>query len=175
MRWLTGLILFLALGAVPLEAQRLRQVPQRFAFVQPLGLVLGIGTASYERAIGRRTGVELGALGVYTEVDGVELFGGGVGVGARRYLEGGELAGLFLGLRLDGVWLVGRNAREQRGRPYLGLGGQAGYRWLTRSGMLLEPVLGYELLVGPRPLVAGARAAHHRLGVIAGIGVGWGW
>ena len=49
-----------------LGAQGLREVPQRFAFVQPLGLVLGIGTVGMEFAVGRTTTLELGAVGVYS-------------------------------------------------------------------------------------------------------------
>jgi hypothetical protein len=162
-------------GNATLAGQRLREVPQRFAYVQPVGLVAGIGTAGLEFAAGRRTTIELGVLGVYTTEDGVELYGGGLGLGFRRYFAAGEPAGFFGGLRVDGVRLVGRDNVVREEGVYLGLGALFGYRWLTRSGLLFEPVAGYEFLIGPRPLIQGSGRLQNELGLLVGLGIGWAW
>lgn len=165
----------LAAFAPDLAAQQLRKVPQRFAYVQPLGLIAGIGTAGFEFAPGHRTTVEIGGLGVYTDEDGVRLFGAGGGLGARRYLGSGEPAGLFLGARADAVWLRSETAVERASSMFLGLGLLGGYRWVTRGGVLIETVAGYEGLFGPRPLISASGRLQDRLGLILGVGLGWAW
>ncbi|MBI4421456.1 MAG: hypothetical protein HY560_11585 [Gemmatimonadetes bacterium] len=171
---------FLAAGllaslASVLGAQQLRKVPQRFAFVQPIGLLVGIGSVGFEFAVGRRTTFETGGLGVYTREDGVRVFGGGPGVGVRRYVHTGEPAGLFLGARADALWLHGEAAGERAASVFIGLGALGGYRWLTRAGAVIDLVAGYEALLGPRPLVAGSRPLQDDLGPIVGSAVGWSW
>jgi hypothetical protein len=169
------------------QAQGLRQVPQRFAFVQPAGMLLGMGTAGFEVAMGRRTGLEVSGVGVYSKEDGIEIHGFGGGVGIRRYFGEGELAGLVIAARVDGIWLEGDNSRadrqflsigpfESRERSvYLGVGGTVGYRWVSRAGFYLEPLAGYEILAGPRPLVAGSQDLQNRLGWLGGMSIGFAW
>lgn len=175
MRAIAMVAMLLATAPVALTGQQLRQVPQRFIYVQPLGLVAGIGTAGVEFATGRRTSVEVTVLGVYTGVDDVELFGGGAGIGFRRYFRSGETAGTFGGIRVDGVRLTARDDFGEARSAYLGLGALVGHRWVTRGGMMFEPLIGYEFLIGPRPLIARSDRLQRDLGVLLGVGVGWAW
>lgn len=172
-----GIFVILAATSLPLSlaAQGLRSVPQRYVHLQPAGLLLGIGTAGLEVAVGRTTTVELGGIGVYTEEDGFRIYGGGGGVGVRHFLGSGEPAGAMIGARVDGLWLVGENPLRREGHPFLGVGVVVGHRWVTRTGLLVEPVLGYEFLIGPEPLVGGTRALQEDLGLIVGISLGWAW
>lgn len=163
--------------AIPtlLAGQQLRKVPQRFAYVQPVGLAAGIGTAGLEFAVGRRTTMEVGVLGVYTAVDDVQVYGGGGGVGFRRYFRSGEPAGMFAGLRLDGIGLIGRDALEKGSATYLGVGAILGHRWTARSGLIADAVIGYEALAGPRALIPSSRRLQEDLGLLVGLALGWSW
>ena len=165
----------LVLVNTQLTAQGLREVPQRFALIQPAGLLVGIGTAGIELGVGRRSSVELGGIAVYSQEDGVRISGGGGGIGFRYYPNSGELSGTVVGVRLDVVSLNGESFRINRTELYLGVGGFVGYRWLTRSGVVVEPVIGYEYLAGQRPLVPGSQPVQDDLGLILGIGIGHSW
>ena len=181
---LLGLVLFVAPQSLP--AQGLREVPQRFVFVQPLGLILGVGTAGVEFNIGRTTTLEIGGVGVYSQEDGIKIYGGGPGVGIRKYLGAAEAEGLVVGGRVDGVWLRGDNTRaqrqfltqqlrERRDHVYLGVGLLFGYRWASTSGWFAEPAISYEYFAGPRPLVPGSRSLQDALGLSVGVAVGHAW
>jgi hypothetical protein len=167
-----------------LAAQGLREVPQRFAYVQPLGLAVGLATAGVEFAVGTRTSIELGGVGVYSVEDGVKIFGAGPGLGIRRYFGEGELAGVVMGLRADATWLTADNSNAdadflrsgtfetRRSDFYLGMGATLGYRWVPQSSFFLEPVIGYEFFAGPKPLVPGSGTLQNRLGPIIGVAFG---
>lgn len=175
MKFFVAVAAALALVNTQLTAQGLREVPQRFALIQPAGLLVGLGTAGIELGVGRRSSVELGGIAVYSREDGVRISGGGGGIGFRYYPNSGELSGTVVGARLDVISLNGKSLRTNRTRPYLGVGGFVGYRWLTRSGLVVEPVIGYEYLAGRRPLVPGARIVQDGLGLILGVGIGHSW
>ena len=170
----------------PISAQGLREVPQRFAHVQPLGLILGIGRVGFEVTVARGTTVELGGVGVYSQKDGIRLYGGGAGVGLNRFFGEGEAAGVVVGARLDGVWLQADNSGALAGflsgplrgkdqHIYVGVGGHVGYRFVSAAGWLVEPTVGYEYFIGPRPLVAGSRGLQNDLGITVGLAFGWAW
>lgn len=181
------LLSLLALTPAPaLVAQGLREVPQRFAYVQPIGLALGVGQVGIEFPLTRTSSIEVGGVGVYTREDGIEIFGGGPGIGFRQYLGSGQHAGFVVGGRVDGVWLRGDNRdatieflggtlRETDSSLYLGLGILMGYRFISRGGILLEPMVGYEYFGGDRPLVPGSRNLQEELGFSVGLGVGFAW
>ena len=183
------MLMGLALLVAPqsLLAQGLREVPQRFVFVQPLGLILGVATAGVEFKIGRTTTLEIGGVGVYSQEDGIKIYGGGPGVGVRKYLGAAEAAGLVVGGRVDGVWLRADNTRaqqqflttqllrERRDHLYLGVGLLFGYRWLSTSGWFAEPAISYEYFAGPRPLVPGSRDLQDQLGLSIGVAIGLAW
>ncbi len=171
----------------PLGAQGLREVPQRFVFVQPLGLALGVGTAGMEFTVGRTTTLELGVVGVYSQEDGVRMYGGGPGIGLRQYFGLREVGGAVVGVRVDGVWLEADNSDATRGflgsgflaerdsHMYLGLGGLFGFRWVSPSGWFLEPSVGYEHFFGPDPLVAGSQDLQDELGFLVNLAFGVAW
>ncbi len=184
-RTLMGLALLVAPQS--LLPQGLREVPQRFVFVQPLGLIVGVGTAGVEFNLGRTTTLEIGGVGVYSQEDGIKIYGGGPGVGVRKYLGAAEAAGLVVGGRVDGVWLQADNTRaqqqflttpllrERRSHLYLGVGLLFGYRWVSTSGWFAEPAISYEYFAGPRPLVPGSRDLQDQLGLSVGVAVGLAW
>ncbi len=169
------------------ESQGLREVPQRFAYVQPVGLLIGVGTAGMEFAVARTTTIEVGGLGVYSQKDGIEIYGGGAGLGVRQYFGEAEVAGLVVGGRIDGVWLQGDNSNATRrflstgslatrsSHVYLGLGVLVGFRWVSTRGWFAEPVISYEYFAGPRPLVPGSRNLQEELGLSMGIAFGLAW
>ena len=169
------------------ESQGLREVPQRFAHIQPIGLLIGLGTAGVEFSVRRTTTVEVGGLGVYSEKDGIKIFGGGAGLGVRQYFGEGEAAGMVVGGRVDGVWLQGDNSgatrrflstgplSSRRGHLYLGMGLLVGFRWVSTNGWFAEPMVSYEYFAGPRPLVPGSRDLQEELGLSAGIAFGVAW
>ena len=183
------LLTILVAGVFPQAAtsQGLREVPQRFAHVQPLGLIVGMGTAGYEFTVGRTTTIQLGGLGVYSEKDGIKIYGGGGGIGVRQYVGEGEAAGVVIGSRIDAAWLQADNSSARRGflstgfltsrrsHLYLGLGASLGYRMVSKSGWFAEPTISYEYFVGPRPLVAGSRDLQEELGLSVGIALGMAW
>lgn len=186
MRLPVGIALVLALSPNGSAAQGLRQVPQRFAYIQPVGLFLGVGTAGLEFRVGRSTTIEIGGIGVYSVEDGIRMYGGGPGLGIRRYLNPAEAAGPVVGARVDGVWLEADNRDAdagflagplgtRRSHLYLGAGALFGYRWVSTSGLLIEPSLSYEYFVGPRPLVPGSRSLQDELGFALGLAFGWAW
>ena len=170
------------------HGQGLRQVPQRFMYVEPLGLVFGIGTVGIEHAIARTTTVELRGVGVYAKQDGVQMAGGGGGLGIRQYFGGGEVEGFVLGAFADGVYLTGEyydsryvpgyiQAGFGPGAPassfYVGLGGLTGYRFLSKgSGFFVEPQVAYQYLIGDRPLLPGSQYLQDRLGFTLGLALG---
>ena len=170
--------------ATPAGGQGLRQVPQHFIYVEPLGLVFGIGTVGLEKAVGRTTTVELRGVGVYAKQDGVQISGGGAGLGLRQYFGGGEVEGFVLGVFGDGLYLTGEHYLGSPGfiqagfdtRPtafYFGIGGLTGYRFLSsRTGFFLEPQVAYQYLIGPRPLIPGSEYLQRRLGFTLGLAVG---
>ena len=166
-------------------AQGLRQVPQHFIYVEPLGLAFGIGTVGLEKAVGRTTTIELRGVGVYAKQDGVQISGGGAGLGLRQYFGGGEVQGFVLGIFGDGLYLTGDYygpfvpGHLQAGfdiRPtsfYFGLGGLTGYRFLSsRTGFFVEPQVAYQYLFGPRPLIPGSQYLQSRLGFTLGLALG---
>ena len=165
-------------------AQGLRQVPQHFIYVEPLGLVFGIGTVGLEKAVGRTTTVELRGVGVYAKQDGVQISGGGAGLGLRQYFGGGEAEGFVLGVFGDGLYLTGdyylgspgfiQAGFDTRSTAfYFGVGGLTGYRFLSsRSGFFLEPQVAYQYLIGPRPLIPGSEYLQRRLGFTLGLALG---
>jgi len=176
----------ITVGALPATGQGLHEVPQRFAYVQPVGLVFGVGTAGLEFAIGRTTSVEVGGIAVYSQEDGVAIYGGGPGVGVRQYFGQGRLAGLVVGARTNLVRLTGDNAsadnrfialslRTRESRWYFGLAGSLGYRLLARSGFFFEPLFAYQFLGGTEPIVPGADDAQDRVGPVLGISFGLAW
>ena len=179
----------LAVIAAPHTAlsQGLREVPQRFAYVQPIGLLVGVGTAGLEFAIGRTTTIELGGIGVYSQKDGIRIYGGGPGIGIRQYVGEAEAAGMVVGGRIDGVWLEGDNSNatrrflasgalsDRRDHLFLGMGLLIGYRWVSTKGWFAEPMISYEYLAGPRPLVPGSRDLQDELGLSVGIAFGLAW
>ena len=183
------MLLGLALIVAPqsLLAQGLREVPQRFVFVQPLGLILGVGTAGVEFNIGRTTTLEIGGVGVYSQEDGIKIYGGGPGVGIRKYIGEAEAAGIVIGGRVDGVWLRADNTgaqkqflatqplRDRRDHLYLGVGALFGYRWVSTAGWFAEPAISYEYFAGPRPLVPGSRDLQAHLGISVGVAFGLAW
>lgn len=187
MRTLKSLLLLGAALSTQTAAQGLRQVPQRFAYIQPAGILLGMGTAGLEFAVGTHIGLEVSGVGVYSREDGVLVRGAGGGLGVRRYFGEGELAGVVIGARVDGVWLEADNSDADRrfiavgpfesrdDGLYFGIGATLGYRWLSRAGLFLEPVVGYEFLAGPRPLVAGSQDLQNRIGFIGGLAIGFAW
>lgn len=168
-----------------LVGQGLRQVPQRFAYIQPMGLALGVANAGIEFTIGRQTTLEIGGVGVYSNEDGIKIYGGGPGVGIRQYFGEGEPSGMVFGLRADGAWLTADNSdadagflgvggfQSRQSEFFVGIGGMLGYRWLTRTGFFFEPMVGYEFFIGERPLVPGSRRLQDRLGPTAGVAVGF--
>ena len=170
-----------------LVAQGLREVPHRFVFVQPLGLILGVGTVGVEFRLGRTTTLEIGGVGVYSQEDGVRIYGGGPGIGLRKYFGEAEAAGFVVGGRVDGVWLEADNSnanrrflateplRDRRDHVYLGLGLLLGYRWVSTGGWFAEPALSYEYFAGPRPLVPGSQDVQDGLGLSLGVALGLTW
>jgi hypothetical protein len=183
------MLLGLALLVAPqsLLAQGLREVPQRFVFVQPLGLILGVGYAGVEFNIGRTTTFEIGAVGVYSQEDGIKIYGGGPGVGIRKYFGEAEAAGIVIGGRVDGVWLQADNSdaqrqflttpllQQRRDHLYLGMGVLFGYRWVSIGGWFAEPAISYEYFAGPRPLVPGSGDLQDNLGISVGVAFGLAW
>jgi hypothetical protein len=179
---LAGLVAPQSLGA-----QGLREVPQRFVFVQPLGLALGIGTAGVEFTLGRTTTLEIAGVGVYSQEDGVRIYGGGPGIGLRQYFGLAEVGGVVVGARVDGVWLEADNSNATRGflasgfmaernsHMYLGLGGLAGFRWVSTRGWFVEPSVGYEHFFGPDPLVPGSQDLQDTLGLLVNLAFGVAW
>jgi hypothetical protein len=166
-------------------AQGLRQVPQHFIYVEPLGLVFGIGTVGLEKAIARTTTLELRGVGVYAKQDGVQISGGGAGLGLRQYFGGGEAQGFVFGIFGDGLYLTGdyyggrapgylQAGFETRATSfYFGLGGLTGYRLLSsRTGFFMEPQVAYQYLFGPRPLIPGSQYLQSRLGFTFGLALG---
>jgi len=181
-------LLLIAAACMPATviAQGLREVPRQFVYVEPVGLLLGFGSVGLERTVGRHTTVNFAGIGVYSEKDGIRIYGGGLGVGVRRYFGGGEAAGLAVGTRVDGLWLIGDNRNstnqflgttlpEKTDSPYLGINLFTGYRIVSRSGVFFEPTVGYEFLVGPTPLVAGSRQMQREMGFSAGLMMGMAW
>jgi hypothetical protein len=179
---LTSLML-VPLTAGVLQAQGLRQVPKRFIYVEPVGLLFGMGTVGIESALGRSTSWELRGVGVYAQEDGVELYGGGGGLGLRQYFGGGEIGGPVLGIFGDGVYLAGNNFqaypgyiqagfRTEDNAWYFGLGGLAGFRFVSTSGLFFEPQVTYQYLFGPRPLVPGSQHLQDRVGFTLGVAFG---
>lgn len=184
-------ILLITLGGLSLPAalaaQGLRQVPQRFAYVDPVGLALGIGTVAVEFALSRTTTLEVRGVGVYSQRDGIKIYGGGPGIGIRKYFGRGEIGGLFLGPRVDVVWLEADNSNalhqhlgtgffeDRQNSFYLGVGGVLGYRFVGTSGWFFEPSISYEYFVGPRPLVPGSQDLQDRLGFVVGLAFGLAW
>jgi hypothetical protein len=156
-------------------------------FVQPLGLILGVGTVGVEFRLGRTTTLEIGGVGVYSQEDGVRIYGGGPGIGLRKYFGEAEAAGLVVGGRADGVWLEADNfnatrrflatdaLRDRRDHVYLGLGLLLGYRWVSTGGWFAEPAMSYEYFVGPRPLVPGSQDVQDGLGLSFGVALGLVW
>ena len=183
------MLLGLALLVAPqsLLAQGLREVPQRFVFVQPLGFILGVGTAGVEFNIGRTTTFEIGAVRVYSQEDGIKIYGGGPGVGIRKYFGEAEAAGIVIGGRVDGVWLQADNSdaqrqflttpllQQRRDHLYLGMGVLFGYRWVSIGGWFAEPAISYEYFAGPRPLVPGSGDLQDNLGISVGVAFGLAW
>lgn len=167
--------------------QALREVPQRFAYLQPVGILVGVAQAGFEIALSRHSTIEFGGVGVYSREDGVEVYGGGPGVGVRRYFGRGEIGGLVIGARVDGVVLRGDNSdadrrflgtgflRERDEAFFAGFGGLLGYRWIATSGFFVEPMIGYEFFAGPESIVPGSAAILDDLGFSMGVGVGWAW
>jgi hypothetical protein len=184
-------ILLITLGGLGLPAalvgQGLRQVPQRFAYVDAVGLALGIGTVGVEFATSRSTTLEVRGVGVYSQRDGVKIYGGGPGIGIRKYFGQAEIGGMVLGARVDGVWLEADNSdalhqhlstgffEDRQNSVYLGLGGMLGYRFLGTSGWFFEPTISYEYFVGPRPLVPGSQDLQDGLGFAVGLAFGFAW
>jgi hypothetical protein len=166
-----------------LAAQGLRQVPQRFAYVDPVGLALGIGTVGVEFTVSRTTTLEIRGVGVYSKRDGIEIYGGGPGIGIRQYFGQAEVGGVMLGARVDGVWLEADNSdalltgflQERQNSLFLGVGGVLGYRFLGTSGWFAEPAISYEYFIGPRPLVPGSQDLQDRLGFAVGLAFGLAW
>ncbi len=168
-------------------AQGLRQVPQRFAYIQPIGLSLGVGQLGVEFAVGPHTTIEIGGVGVYSQEDGIQIYGGGPGVGVRQYFGRGEVGGFVVGARIDGVWLEADNfdatrrflaigdLRERDSAIYVGFGALAGYRWVSTSGLFLEPMISYEYFAGHRPLVPGSENLQEELGISLGVAFGVAW
>ncbi len=180
-------ILLITLGGLGLPAalagQGLRQVPQRFAYVDPVGLALGIGTVGVEFTVSRTTTFELRGVGVYSKRDGIKIYGGGPGVGIRKYFGQAEVGGMMLGARMDGVWLEADNSDAlltgflagRQSSLYLGVGGILGYRFVGTSGWFFDPTISYEYFVGPRPLVPGSQDLQDRLGFAVGLAFGFAW
>jgi len=185
MRLRTVVTAALLLVPVHLAGQGLRQVPQRFAYIQPMGLAFGVANAGIEFSIARQTTVEIGGVGVYSVEDGIKIYGGGPGLGIRQYFGGGEVDGLVIGLRTDVAWLTADNSgadagflsigslRSRESDFFVGFGAMLGYRWLSRSGFFLEPMFGYEFFVGQRPLVAGSQRLQDHLGPTLGVAIGF--
>lgn len=183
------LLITLACMGLPaaLTGQGLREVPQRFAYVQPVGLVLGIGTVGVEFTTGRTTTLEVGGVGVYSEKDGIKIYGGGPGIGIRKYFGQAEVAGMVLGARVDGVWLEADNSgarrqylttgflQDRQSSFFLGIGGLIGYRFLSTGGWFAEPAMSYEYFAGPRTLVPGSRELQNQLGFAVGLAFGFAW
>ncbi len=187
MKPLINFLIALLLATTSGQAQSLRQVPQRFAYVQPIGLAFGIGQVGLEFVLGRTTSIEVGGVGVYSEEDGIKLFGGGPGIGIRKYFGQGEAAGLVIGGRTDMVLLWGDNFDAERrflgvgglgdrsNELYLGLGVLLGYRWVAASGFFAEPLVSYEFLAGPDVIVPGSQDVLDKIGPSVGIAFGWAW
>lgn len=176
----------ITVGSFPAIGQGLHEVPQRFAYVEPVGLVFGVGAAGLEFAIGRTTSVEVGGIAVYSREDGVAVYGGGPGVGVRQYFGQGRLAGLVVGARTNLVRLTGDNSsadnrfvavslQTRESQWYFGLAGSLGYRFLTRSGFVFEPMFAYQFLGGTEPIVPGAGDAQNRVGPVLGVNFGLAW
>jgi hypothetical protein len=180
-------ILLITLGGlglpVALAGQGLRQVPQRFVYVDPVGLALGIGTVGVEFTLSRSSTLELRGVGVYSKRDGIKIYGGGPGIGIRKYLGRAEVGGMMLGARVDGVWLEADNTEAlfsgflagKESSFYLGVGGVLGYRFVGTSGWFFEPTISYEYFIGPRPLVTGSQDLQDRLGFAVGLAFGLAW
>jgi hypothetical protein len=140
-----------------------------------------------EFTVGRTTTLELGGVGVYSQEDGIRIYGGGPGIGLRQYFGQAEVGGAVVGVRVDGVWLEADNSDATRGylgsgflaerdsHVYLGLGGLFGFRWVSTSGWFLEPSVGYEHFFGPDPLVAGSQSLQDKLGFLVNLAFGVAW
>lgn len=169
------LIIVSALITTQAAAQGLRNVPQRFVEIQPAGLLLGIGSGQIEFAVGRNTSISVGGVAVYSEQDGVQIRGGGGGIGVRHYPASGELRGTVVAARVDVVSLEASSPWTRRSRLYLGVAGFVGHRFLANSGFFFEPRIGYEYFVGPRPLIPRSQQLQDDLGLIIGVAVGHSW
>jgi hypothetical protein len=121
--------------------------------VNPLGLVFGLGNATYERALSRENSWLVGAnFGSYGVTDNrLTILGA---MGAYRWWFNGRkaLSGWYAGpeVKIETVtWAFGvDNSNYNATASFFGGGGQGGYQWVFRNGFTLNLGLNLDFMAG---------------------------
>lgn len=107
----------------------------RFSF-GPLGLLLGIGNFTYERAFGPKGSLEIAPWGIYFGFGDDDIYGFSLGIGGAFYLTGDAPQGLRVSA-MAAPGFLGSSAEGTDTVFMLGIKFLFGYNWVWRSGFSL--------------------------------------
>ncbi|MCB9558308.1 MAG: hypothetical protein H6707_19480 [Deltaproteobacteria bacterium] len=100
---------------------------------RPLSMLFGLGSFTYERALGDRFSLEISPSFIYWGWTATKIYGGGAMLGASAYLTGAAPRGLRIHADVMPLYIRGEDNDSTAAVFALGIRALCGYNWVWRS------------------------------------------
>ena len=140
--------------------------------VNPIGLLLGVANAEYEKVWKPNLSLVGQALFAFSSSGGWSwtLLGGGVGV--KRYLNPSAPEKLWFGGNASIQYVSAKYGGERDSSIFFGATGLVGYKWVFGEGFTVEPFVGLGISIGSLS-IGGESVPLAGVGPAVGISLGY--
>lgn len=105
--------------------------------LNPLGALIGLGSFTYERALGDRVGLTLSPSFMYLGFSENKLYGAGFGVGAAFYITGTAPEGFRASIDAAPGFVTAESSKSDATAFMFNGRAMLGYNWVWHSGFTL--------------------------------------
>ena len=114
--------------------------------LNPLGALIGLGSFTYERALGDRVGLTLSPSFMYLGFSENKVYGAGFGVGAAFYITGTAPEGFRVSLDAAPGFVTAESGSSDATAFMFNSRAMLGYNWVWHSGFTLGLNAGVQYL-----------------------------
>lgn len=114
--------------------------------LNPIGALIGLGSFTYERALGDRVGLTLSPSFMYLGFSENKVYGGGFGVGAAFYLTGSAPEGFRISVDAAPGFVTAESGSKDATAFMFNSRAMLGYNWVWHSGFTLGLNAGVQYL-----------------------------